>query len=351
MPTLFVPPDFGFTYGSMIELTGSICDQFAFIATEEGSRLPDGTLAFGVNGGPGDYTTELRIYDENFTLLVTNTSLIIPDQDIISPITNDRDETFYFAQVDDNVVNDTVLTTITKAGVVGGTTWTLPDSLGTGTIALSVDKSIVYYGRQGSFTARILAYNINTSTALPNLFTGTPEVRLGRDMYVLGDDTILALFRPAVAFPDTCEIRRYDPSGVLLQTYPIGDSVTGIASSPARFAVDPDELSLWVMSFVPTQTVSLFQNIRLSDGALLSSFSLPNTKLGDALGRVAQSCPVLALARDCGGPTPCPGETGTPRTDGLPYTPPVFPPCAGTGTLGLPRTGGIVRRWKPLKAA
>jgi hypothetical protein len=38
-------------------------------------------------------------------------------------------------------------------------------------------------------------------------------------------------------------------------------------------------------------------------------------------------------------PPECPGETGPSRTDGLPYVPPDFPACAGSGVLGPPRTG------------
>ncbi len=38
-------------------------------------------------------------------------------------------------------------------------------------------------------------------------------------------------------------------------------------------------------------------------------------------------------------PEGCPGLTGDPRTDGLSYVPPVFPPCSGTGTRSGSPTG------------
>lgn len=39
------------------------------------------------------------------------------------------------------------------------------------------------------------------------------------------------------------------------------------------------------------------------------------------------------------GPPPCPGEVTDPRIDGLPYTPPVIPPCEGAGLISSPRIG------------
>lgn len=40
-----------------------------------------------------------------------------------------------------------------------------------------------------------------------------------------------------------------------------------------------------------------------------------------------------------GGEPECPGTRGDPPIDGLPYTPPVFPPCAGSGQRGDPPIG------------
>ncbi len=349
---LVVPPDYFAQFLTVIDPSSqAVTGQATTGSAEMGIWIPlNNRLLLAVEDEFSGLTGYV-CYDETFTEVFTNTSLPIPAQLVFSPIASNRSNTFYVMAEEDGVPDGfPVVNTLDIFGNVGGTTWTLQAYSGIQyyeSMAVNLAETILYYGERpgaNANLARIRRHDLLTDTPLSDFFEGGFPNGLGQDMVILADDTLLFAYRVGNSISTSWSIKRYSAAGAELTSYFIGTSFNS-GSTPPRFCVEPDELTLWVMSFPTADTkTSRFTQFEVSSGTQLDTFDLPNF-LGDPsfafrqdnTDLPSQCCPIFAM----GGSTPpeCPGLVTTPRTDGLPYTPPVVDPCLGSGQRGNPRTG------------
>lgn len=230
-------------------------------------------------------------------------------------------------------------TTVTSAGAFGPRTWVLT-GIGIGHIAPSVDETILYCARLSSGAVRILGrWDLVNDVGLADLAATVTNFRIDA-LLVLADDTVLVAYTNQ-ATNVTPFVRRYAPDGTILNTY----TLTGAQSGDLRLATaldDPASFWIWtktnaVESLVAPTTLNRFQNLRVSDGAVLSTFSVPQFIKGVYIGAksatplarfdAAESCPFLitrvAVPPYDPNPCPCPAD---PLTLGL--TPPSSDPGA-----------------------
>ena len=252
----------------------------------------------------------LHLYSPQFELLADLPYTPTGDS-YVCPIRWGRTSgSFYVGQQTDpaNGGNGSV-TTVTADGAFGPTTWNLSPDWNIGTIAPSGDETILYAGRLSFGTPRVLAqWDLVNNVALPDLAAAIPNFHI-EALLVLGDDTILVAYVRNVPNVEPF-VRRYDSTGTILNTY----TLTGGQSSDVRLARALDDpVSVWVWTKT-TATEALsgpnvfnrFQNLRVSDGAILSTFSVPQFGHGTYAGLVtggvplarfgaSESCPFLII--------------------------------------------------------
>jgi len=228
----------------------------------------------------------------------------------LANINSDRAHTFYVG----TTVGSSVATihTVSDAGIVGGTVWTLPNT-SKSLLGMAPDRAntILYYGSLttggGGTRSVVYRYDLVNSIAMTNLVAALTNYNTTKDIFVLNDGTILVGYHSTI-FGQQEKIVRYNTDGTMNQTYLIGlrDDY-----SLNRFAPNTDESTIWVWiqngPNNPAQPVH-FSEIRLSDGVTTNSFAI--TEAGSqgnpALHEISNSCPVIVL----GGTTPpMPGTT------------------------------------------
>jgi hypothetical protein len=192
-----------------------------------------------------------------------------------------------------------VLRTVDITGAIGGTTWTLAVSTGSG-FAPDRTDGIVYYAASG-ITQPIRRWDLVNDVALSNLAAGVTNYFVGEDMFVLADGTILVRYQKTSGGVDHF-IRRYNPDGSTAQDYAFGTTVI----NRMAWAIEDDEIWVWIQSSL----VGTFKRMSLVDGTFLSTFTQY-----DFVGGVSEeaptafpqrfghsfSCPFLILRADGGG--------------------------------------------------
>jgi hypothetical protein len=190
--------------------------------------------------------------------------------------------------------------TISDAGVVGPTTWTLPNtSKSLLAAAPNAAGTILYYtslttggGGTGSVVYR---YDLVNSVALSNLVAALVNYNSVKDIVVLDDDTILIGYHSATN-PQQEKIVHYDTSGGVLNTYTFGLRSTVSLNRFNRASTDAT-LIAWVQNNPASQPVH-FYYVTIADGTVAGSF--PATEAGSqgdpALEEISNSCPVLVTA-------------------------------------------------------
>jgi hypothetical protein len=142
-------------------------------------------------------------------------------------------------------------------------------------------------------------WDLINNVALSDLAAGVAGATGFNDVLVLNDGTILTGYaKPGDAF-----VRRYSTAGAVLNTYDFGNSV-GDSPNRLAYALD-DPASFWVWLHLPSGGgTSRFQNVRVSDGAILTTFDVVPFELGVYVGAPtatptrfgsSQSCPFLVM--------------------------------------------------------
>lgn len=273
---------------------GSLLRVIGFPAFECADILPDGTMAVAAEDGDF-YIEAVRLYNATLTETASVTSIVGVNQYAISPIRTNGSDLFYVATVIGTGTR-AVVHTLTSAGDVGATSWTLPSNGDTvSAMAPSRDDAILYYG--SSVDSAIHRYDLVNDTALTDLVADAGlSTSIGRDMYVMADGSLLVIYHVSVGAYDA---RRYNTStGALITSYTIG---TTVGSSP-RAALgldDPD--SFWVMTFPVGLGIggyTRFQRFDTATGAVLTTFDVDIKDANannDVLYGPSQSCPLLVL--------------------------------------------------------
>lgn len=161
---------------------------------------------------------------------------------------------------------------ITSDGTLG-TDHTLTGIAHIGCLAASNDETILYhnYSGGGAGTKQIHRWDLVNDAALSDLaasFSSTIS-----DILVLGDDTIVALYMPALGLGLLA--RRFSPDGTVLNTYTFGASGDFVfpAGTLPRLAYGIGSTTFWVWTHPSgsNEGRSRFQQVSVGNGAILST--------------------------------------------------------------------------------
>lgn len=192
------------------------------------------------------------------------------------------------------------VTTVTAAGAFGPTTWHLTAGFLTA-CAANVAETILYYNVGAVGNAPIKRWDLLTDSALSDLVTGQGAMWNTRDdVLVLTDDTVVVGYENTTA-ATAPKVLRYDAAGATLNTY----TITGARSTDLRLATARDDpTSFWVWAKL-ANGISRFQNLKASDGTVLTTFDAvqfedgiyAGTETATPLARFghSESCPFLIL--------------------------------------------------------
>lgn len=238
-----------------------------FASGEYGQILPNGISIFE---NVADNT--IKLYDVSFNEIASFTCPFTDNGKRI--FTSNKVDKFYFAAPGSGGLHAEI-GTVSDAGVVGGTTWTLPAA---GIVAMCVDptETILYnVGQTSSTNAPIKQWNLGTNTMGADL-VAAPSVTavVGKDLLYLDDDTILVIYKDG----SDIKVYRYDTLGVLQNSYDLdSQGATGADTRITHAIDDPNSFWAWIKT---SGGISKFLNIKVSDGSILASFTAVQFETG-----------------------------------------------------------------------
>ncbi len=214
------------------------------------------------------------------------------------PVASDFSHTFYMGHSGFGVINPPVtnvpasIRSISDAGVVGGTTWTLPhitlNGLAVnraGTRAYYAEDSQSAYGTNPT-KSPVHVFDISgAGSALPDLVAGGGPGIVGIVMQILpGTGDLLIAVQPDRAV-DSWEVRRISvTTGATLTTYPVG-AMNGI---DVGIAVDlTNQVTFWTWTTPdPSLTTCTFTQFEVSSGLILRQLVMPMATAPNQAGKV-----------------------------------------------------------------
>ncbi len=275
---------------------GTMLKALALSTTEMGDNLPSGAFALMSQDPVTGFVTSVDLYASDLSLILQNTAAVDrANQVTTSPVRANRDDTFYlFARGNGDPA---VLSTMSGAGVVGPTTWTLPANSATSeAMCVNDDETIVYYTESkistGTLHCFVHAYDLIGLAPLADLIDFGANTIALRDMFTLPSGNLLIPYKHTLTTVVQAAI--VDPAGSVVRTDTIGASL----GSAARFALGVDYTTYESMHFLaPDTNPSRFQTFQISDGTLLNTFDVLTWKPGSftPIFAPAQSCPLLIL--------------------------------------------------------
>ncbi len=246
----------GFPLVILSSSTGAVLQfQYPFPAGEAGDVLENGLMLVEDN----DANTVV-VYDTTFTVVTTHAIGNSPCIRACHGADN-----FYVARQ----VNPVVVHIVDSTGALSGTTHTLTAVTTVKAIAAANDESVLYHALNTSGSA-VKQWDLVGGAALADLAAGLAGYYIP-DILVLADDTIIVLFVHAVF--GTTQVRRFNASGTLLNTYDMGDSKLPAGTNPrlAYSVDDPDSFWVWTHDLSPdVEGISRFREVQVSDGTILS---------------------------------------------------------------------------------
>lgn len=318
--TIFIPNEETSNQSALISaVDGSVIDgAIAENASGEGGAvMPDGTHLIGsLKPASSTLLDKVQIFDANFTSIGTPAPFSSVNWDVFSPMASDFASTFYVSHVQ-FVTNPAQVTTVSKAGVIGATTWTL-DTIRMSSMGVSFDNTILYYG-DSTNGGPIRRWDLVGNAALGVLVDQGANIgKWGDDLILVpGTSSFIILYQPDVGTQDF-EVRRYTTDGVLLSSYALVFDAN--SASPTRLSLDLGNLTtaFWVRTFQdPSGDTSTFNKIRFSDGSVLKTFTIPTSSVTP--GQAPGSCPFFAWS----------AADSTPVSPPIVIPPPSFPPVIG----------------------
>lgn len=219
------------------------------VAGESGCRLPAGVIALEDRD-----TTSISFYSaRDFSLIRNDTSFAAANLIIRSCLGANK---FYIG----SQTSPSVVKSFNTLGVVLAT-----HTLSTNNIvslAARNDETVLYYANNG-VGEQIRRWDLVNDVALTDLTVGDAGIAID-DILYLANDTIVSVHENLVG--NTVECRNYSPAGVLLHTYTCPNNLG--SHSKLAYAND-DPVSFWNWTH-DSFTRSRFQNIRVSDGTVLT---------------------------------------------------------------------------------
>lgn len=229
--------------------------------------------------------------------------------DAIQGIRSDKNQTFYVMYGDVSGASVKTVRTLSKIGVLGPTTWTLPsDSANASVWAVNRAGSVLYYATRSNGAA-IHAYDLANDVALPDLYAGLSGKQIigFSDGFVTSGGTICFVFVTNASFGSGPILRKFAPDGTLLSSIAL---TSGGLARVNHYADDPDGISLWLWGYAAgsTDNPAIFQKVLISDGSVVTELP-PVPVSGNSGGpnlsvfNISNSCPLILLAADVVPPT------------------------------------------------
>lgn len=299
---LLVPDDTdGFPALSVGSSDGGALRFFPLAAGETGDLLSNGNLIV-----IGDNTTNLAtLYTSQLQKIGTlpfNADSLVR----LNPVS----QTFYIG-FEPSAPAHAEVTTITSAGVLGPTVWTLA-ATGLTCGAPAADDTKLYYSA-GGISPAVKVWNLATDTAGSDLVAAISGYFID-DMLTVPDGTLLVMYRQA---GQPVLVKHYAADGSTIRTVTLGTA--GGGGCKLAYAVDPATFWAWTHSVAPTSGFSIFTNINISSGATVTTFQVPEFEDGAYQAAASStpgarfgpsfSCPLLVLRQ------PIPANTTPPTFD------------------------------------
>lgn len=285
----------GFPAAFLSSVDGSILNfMYPCVAGEAGDVLPGGAILLS------DETLDvLMAYDAQLNFITSPAPFAFTANPKIRAC--NAGNKWYVGHTTGGALVGTVLAN----GAVGPLTWAIPGSATTNLRALAANnaETILYFTGGTGLDSPVGRFDLIGSVVLSDL-AATVAGHLIVDILVLADDTILVSYFDGSP-PRALFVRHYNPAGAILNTYTFGSATMGQVSPRLAYALD-DPTSFWVWFHPNTPAgVSAIQNVRVSDGAILTAVTASDYVLGEyapaetatPLDRVgmSQSCPFMLL--------------------------------------------------------
>ena len=275
--------------------------------SENGTTLPDGTMAVGTDDGVVD--DNVLILDSSFNILHT----VNLSGSLCKYISSDNVSLFYVLY---EVGGHFKVQSLTTGGVLGGTIY----DLGTTTIrgiAPSPDNTILYYQLFNNTT--IKRWDLVNNIAMSNLTTGVGHA-VCFDLLCNTDGSII------ICDPIANTITQYNAAGSVLNTYtPVADLLSGIRMC---LGINYTTILCWNIDASSPVNGTLLE-VRISDGAVLvnksyvtfqAGLSNESTTLTPVMFGPSNSCPIMVLRSAAPSGTIVVGKASNPLATGVVFT-------------------------------
>lgn len=192
--------------------------------------------------------------------------------------------------------------------------------------AASNDETILYHARTSIDTA-LKRWDLVNDVALSDLAASIGAYK-NADILVLEDGTIVASYVDNVD-PVDLKVIRYNVIGSVLNTYEFGADFVFPSGTFPRLAYGRDSSSFWVWMHPngADEGLSRFQEVRVSDGVILTDFTTVEYEAGiyqrdaaatpEAFFGNSYSCPFIVLGANVPVPPPPPPDEDFNGPDGL----------------------------------
>lgn len=294
-----------------------------FDSGEQGDILPNGHMLIADFGND-----QIHCYDQTFARL---TSPALSGARVIRA--NRGANNFYVG-----VFTAPLTVRIVDAnGVLSPTVHTLTGIPTLGALAANAAETILYHA-ENTFSANsaIRRWNLTTDVAMTDLAATVANYVID-DLLVLPDDSILAIYVKGSATTDVF-VRHYSAAGALLQTYAFGETNPNPTFAHIAYAIDPDTFWVWTHPVGGGLGTSRYQNVRISDGAVLSTVTHAEYEIGYYWNGTMPAATLAPPAR-FGNSASCPFFILTQNesvTVPLPPLPAACPASAFTSSSSLP---------------
>jgi len=272
---------------SLMQVSLGAIGQFIRVPTADfGDRLTDGSgiFAFADNSTTPQH---LKLFDAAYALIADLAGLFTA-ANIYNQVRENGDR-FYVGS--STAIANATIYAIGMAGATLGT-WTLnSNSRELRGIAASRDNTILYFTRLNGTGSALHRWDLVNNIALADLVAALPGYSSGKDLLVLPDESILMHYLGAPSL-----VKHISPAGAILGTYSIANL--------DRINIDPlDTLTtFWAVRLLSPQVV--YEQIRLSDGAVVDTFPVPmflagvsNEAFAASMSRFgnSNSCPLMVI--------------------------------------------------------
>lgn len=287
-------------------VTGLPVQLRSFVTGETGAILEN-----GISLWYSSFDRKYHLYNANME--PTGIITWLPNNGTFSPVGSNRIDTFYVASYNGTESATNKITTISSSGVLSSTFWQITNintaltNIGYRHVAPSyLNPDILFLNIELSLSSMwppyhgICKFHKSTQIVDTVFIDGTTdpnysfEGQFGNEFLVLPDDSLLLMFIGNFSATGS-QVRHYSAAGVLLRTYDIPNAdIDHIAYDGVTYT------SFWSWGIDYTTSFGIFTRFRISDGAILSQFSLIPTSSGAGFASAPPTSATLF-----GGPESC----------------------------------------------